>query len=57
MEASPSEAPDLKLFSSDERMSMQVGKRSFACIDYPGRVENVDKALDTLGGIKPIVKV
>ena len=30
---------------------------SLLCLEYPGKVENVDKMLDTLGGIDTIAKV
>lgn len=32
-------------------------ERKFVCVSYPGIVQNVDKALATLGGIKAIQKV
>lgn len=31
--------------------------RKLVCIEYPGLVENVDKAFDTLGGMTSIEKV
>ena len=46
-----------RLYTSDERMTLQVGSTEFACVEYPGIVENVENALLTLGGIKSVSKV
>lgn len=32
-------------------------KNELVCIEYPGRVENVDKMFQTLGGLPEISKV
>ena len=57
METSATTGCKARLFTSDERMSSQVGDRTFACVEYPGIVENVEKALQTLGGMKSVSKV
>ena len=31
--------------------------RRYVCVEYPGRVENVDKALRTIGGSDNLAKV
>lgn len=35
----------------------QITKDKFLCIEYPGYIKNVDKALETMGGIDNIIKV
>ncbi len=42
---------------TDERPTLPIGTRRFLCVEYPGYVKNVEKALDTLGGLKQIRKV
>ncbi len=34
-----------------------IQRDKFVCIEYPGRVENVDKMLDTLGNEEIVSKV
>lgn len=38
-------------------MELVIPDKSFICIDYPGDVDNIDKAIDTLGGLKVLHKV
>ncbi|KAI8059456.1 RNA polymerase III transcription factor IIIC subunit-domain-containing protein [Gongronella butleri] len=35
---------------------LPVGNRLFFCVEYPGIVKNVDRAIDTLGGYKAIIQ-
>ena len=57
MAAQTATCSQARLYNSDERMVLQVGSRNFACVEYPGIVENVGNALQTLGGIKSVSKV
>ncbi|XP_076455107.1 general transcription factor 3C polypeptide 5-like [Babylonia areolata] len=43
-------------YNSDERMDVKMNDKQLVCIEYPGIVQNVDKALQTLGGIKAVNK-
>ncbi|XP_070183438.1 general transcription factor 3C polypeptide 5-like, partial [Littorina saxatilis] len=56
MAAQQTTSSECRLFNSEERMSVAVGDKHFVCIEYPGIVQNVDKALQTLGGLKSISK-
>lgn len=34
-----------------------IMKDKFLCIEYPGYIKNIDRALETLGGLDNIIKV
>lgn len=34
-----------------------LNDRQFICVEYPGRVKNIDRAIDTLGGQQAITAV
>lgn len=38
-------------------MDVEVVDRNFVAVEYPGRVENVDNMIRTLGGLTNISKV
>lgn len=46
---------DLPQYDKAEVKSLPTKK--FICVEYPGNVKNVDKAIDTLGGIGSIQRV
>jgi hypothetical protein len=49
-------SPD-KSYSSNERITVDIPNRTFACVEFPGVVNNVDKAVEMLGGVQSIGKV
>jgi hypothetical protein len=49
------QSADLPQYEKAEVKSLPAKK--FICVEYPGNVKNVDKAVDTLGGIGSIQRV
>lgn len=49
------QSEDLPQYEKAEVKSLPTKK--FVCVEYPGNVKNVDKAVDTLGGIGSIQRV
>lgn len=37
--------------------NLTLTDRQFICVEYPGRVKNIDRAIETLGGQKAITAV
>ncbi len=49
------QSADLPQYEKAEVKSLPTKK--FVCVEYPGNVKNVDKAVDTLGGMGSIQRV
>ncbi|ESP04832.1 hypothetical protein LOTGIDRAFT_229926 [Lottia gigantea] len=57
MATGSNDADDGKWASSDNAIDVDFDKfKKFVCIQHPAVVENVDKAFDTLGGLKTVGK-
>lgn len=49
------QSADLPQYERAEVKALPTKK--FVCVEYPGNVKNVDKAVDTLGGMSSIQRV
>lgn len=43
--------------SGDKLIDVPFQHKRYICVDYPGVVKNVDKALQSIGGTENITKV
>jgi len=47
-----------KMWSNGEKsINVPFNHNRFVCVDYPGVVKNVDKALKSIGGTENVAKV
>lgn len=49
--------PQRILYRCYERMTLTIPNRTYSCIEYPGIVNNVNKAIETLGGLQSVAHV
>ncbi len=49
---------DLRVFGAETQMEVPIDRhKRFVAVEFPGIVENVDKAMECLGGLDTVNKV